>query len=73
MLETEDHLNHQENCPKTIETGTFEETIEASKENNKNSKNKNKKDLEISITDENNKKYNNKKPKTKLTKTISSL
>ena len=64
MLETEDKIKNQDNCQKTIETGTLEETIEVTKENNKY-----KKHPEISITDE-----NNKKPKkTKLTKTLSNL
>lgn len=67
MLETEDKIKSQDNYQKTIETGTLEETIEATKESNKY-----KKHPEISIPDENNKKI--KKPKkTKLTKTLSSL
>ena len=69
MVETEE-LSNQENFPKTFETGIVDDITEITTK--KNNKNKNNKHLEISLTDENNKKHTKPK-KTRLTKTISSL
>ena len=68
----EDFPNIQANNQKTIETGTIEDTIEATNASNK--KTNNKKHPEISITYENNNKNKKSKKKkvTKLTKAYSS-
>ena len=69
MSEEEESSNKiKNNHHKTIETGTLEETIEATNDNNK----KNKKSIEITMSSENLRKPQDYKPKkTRLSKTNS--
>jgi len=71
MTEEEESLNKLKY--KTIETGTLEDTIEATNDNNNKNKKK-KRPYALSMTDENHRNYKHNKPKkTRLTKTYSNL
>ena len=71
MTEEEESLNKLKY--KTIETGTLEDTIEATNDNNNKNKKK-KRPYALSMTDENHRNNKHNKPKkTRLTKTYSNL
>ena len=74
MSEEEESSNKiKNNLYKTIETGTLEETVEATNDNNNKNK-KNKKSIEITMSSENHTKPQYCKPKkTRLSKTCSNL
>lgn len=79
MSEEEESLNkfknNQDNFCGTYETGTLEETVEATNDNYyKNKNTKSKKSLEITMTNENHRKPQYCKPKkTRLSKTQTNL